>query len=68
MNNFTIPEADIRSAYTSAFIDYGRYSEADAGARFDRWLNQVKAEVWNECLNEVATQGTVQLPKNPYEK
>ena len=35
---------------------------------FDRWLEQVKAEVWDECCYETMGQGTAQIPDNPYRK
>ena len=33
---------------------------------FDRWLEQVKAEAWDECCYETMGQGTAQIPDNPY--
>lgn len=38
------------------------------GDEFDRWLNQVKAEAWEECAAKIEMQGTVQIPDNPYEE
>ena len=35
---------------------------------FDRWLERVKAEVWDECCYETMGQGTAQIPDNPYRK
>lgn len=38
------------------------------GDEFDRWLNQVKAEAWEECAAKIEMQGTVQIPDNPYKE
>lgn len=38
------------------------------GDEFDRWLNRVKAEAWEECATAIEMQGTVQIPDNPYEE
>lgn len=31
-------------------------------------VRKTKAEAWEECADEVAKQGTVQIPENPYEE
>lgn len=35
---------------------------------FDRKMAQIQANVWDEACDEVAGQGTVQIPANPYRK
>lgn len=37
-----------------------------ASQNFDEWLQQVKAEAWDECADATLQQGTVQIPDNPY--
>lgn len=42
-------------------LDY--YNEA-----FNQWMRLVKAATWEECIEKVEQQGTVQIPDNPYEE
>lgn len=37
-------------------------------AEFDAWLRQIKAEAWQEAADEIAQQGTIQIPDNPYQE
>ena len=42
--------------------DFTRKLVANAVAGFDRWLDSVKAEAWDECGQE-CTETTTQIPK-----
>lgn len=80
MSSYTLDTADFRKAcavgfYLSALcsenlLDRARARTIISPAKemFDRWLNQMKAEAWNECADAVAMQGTVQIPDNPYKE
>ena len=77
MSKYTPTTSEVRAAYvwtyTRNFDTYqvGRPLASEQkhyGDEFDRWLNQVKAEAWEECANEIEKQGTVQIPDNPYEE
>lgn len=36
--------------------------------KFLRALNEVKAEAWDEAIDEAMGQGTIQVPPNPYDE
>ena len=36
--------------------------------KFLRVLNEVKAEAWDEAIDEAMGQGTIQVPPNPYDE
>ena len=40
----------------------------EAAAEFDTWLARVRAEAWQEAADEIAQQGTIQIPDNPYQE
>lgn len=59
MSNYTPTTEEVRAEYvrdhTRNFDSYtvGRSLTSEQefyGARFDRWLSEVKARVWNECM------------------
>lgn len=72
MSDYTPSITQVRNAYVSSrnvtydpkIHWYGRL--AGPAVEFERWLQQVKAEVWDEALSEAAEQGTIQIPDNPY--
>ena len=71
MSSFTPNTIQVRTAYVTEGADMPAakaYDPAEAGAEFDRWLDQVKAEVWEECSIAFEQQGTVQIPDNPYKE
>lgn len=77
MSKYTPTTSEVRAAYvwtcTRNFDTYqvGRTLASERkqyGDEFDRWLNQAKAEAWEECAAKIEMQGTVQIPDNPYEE
>lgn len=77
MSKYTPTTDEVRAAYvwtyTRNFDTYqvGRTLASEQkhyGDEFDRWIDQVKAEAWEECATEIEKQGTVQLPDNPYKE
>ena len=71
MNSFTPTTGQMRMVYITegAHLPAAKaYDHAEASAEFDRWLNRVKAEAWEECASAIEMQGTVQIPDNPYEE
>ena len=67
MTDYTPTTEVIRHALAFPRERLGEPRPIKPGA-FDRWLEQVKAEVWDECCDETMEQGTVQIPDNPYRK
>ena len=77
MDKYALSTNGVRAAYvwtyTRNFDSYqvGRTLASEQkhyGDEFDRWLNRVKAEAWDECATKIEMQGTVQIPNNPYEE
>lgn len=71
MSEFYTPDTDdVRACYAGArFISgYGEKHRLNREAAFERWLNQVKAEAFDEGVDaENATFGP-HRPTNPYKK
>ena len=44
------------------------YYRAREHKNFLRTLNEVKAETWDEAIDEAMGQGTIQVPPNPYDE
>ena len=44
------------------------YDYETSATEFDRWLNEERARIWDEAINEASEQGTIQIPDNPYRK
>ena len=59
MSDYTPTTEDVREAYASW---------SDAYPEFDRWLAEVKAQVWDEAYTEGYRHGTcdVEPSDNPY--
>lgn len=75
MSNLTPNTDNVRSAYVCFCVDVsGRDDEyvEELEAEFGRWLNSVKAEAWDECMDSVMEHierhgtSTAGWPKNPY--
>ena len=64
-NDYTPTTEAIRHAVASLRARLGEPRPIEPES-FDRWLEQVKAEAWDECCYETMGQGTAQIPDNPH--
>ena len=77
MSDYTPDTHEVREAYVWAYTrNHDTYQtgwtlearEDDLRAAFNRWLEQVMADAWDEALGEVSASYTIPLPDNPYRK
>lgn len=77
MNDYTPNTDEVRETYVIALMR-AHYlftagldlddQLAEAGEAFDRWLDQVRADAWDEALDEVSASYVIPVPDNPYRK
>lgn len=66
MSEYTLTTEDVRIACEMALS--GLYPNASRREAFNRWLEQVKAEAWDEAVEEVAIENPfIIAPENPYD-
>lgn len=63
-------EKELHTAWLEAAGADGQdiYYRAREHKKFLRALNEVKAETWDEAIDEAMGQGTIQVPPNPYDE
>lgn len=76
-NDYTPATDEVRETYVYAYTrnhdarTTGMTREArevELRTAFNSWLNRVRADAWDEALDEVSSSYTIPIPDNPYRK